>query len=150
MKRFILFTSLLALIMLTLAIRPSGVPAAPIVTFNACTDRCDQARTSCQEQATAVYVNCGQQGGTQTQCQQQRDNAYNACMRSANCQSCYDPSMGITWYCNCGKPFGDGGDTKGTTIQTVYYYDPTDEANYNWYCESDPCLCDPTLAWCGL
>ncbi len=73
-----------------------------------CEATCDAAEQKCKEEASAIYITCGQQGGTETQCQQKKKDYLKTC----GCGICYcggdwrAGSLGISYYCRCGAPIG--------------------------------------------
>lgn len=82
-------------------------------TVPSCKEACDRKATKCREEATGVYVTCGQQGGTQEECEKKR-RAYLATCGCERCSRAIPGPGGFpvafkTWWCECGEPYGEDG-----------------------------------------
>jgi hypothetical protein len=104
---------------------------------SACVADCDRRTQACTDYSVGVYVTCGQQGGSDEECQKKRTQAYQDCYSKTGCALCFacgDWRMGLlgrAYYCNCGNPYYCGGDSStdcGLTFDGGY---------------SNPCDCNP-------
>lgn len=115
-----------------------------------CESRCDGKRQDCKSYATGVYITCGQQGGSQSACAQQRGQAYADCMGNAGCYECYDARIGLLFYCLCGASWGGGGHGGGNIETYDYGYGGEVPFEFTWSgmgCNDWPELCDPSIWW---
>jgi hypothetical protein len=101
-------------------------------TSDACVSDCDKQAQKCQEDAVALYVTCGQQGGTQEECTKKKNDYLATC----GCSKCSaitpdTPRTGLlkTWWCKCGEPL----------------YESSCQTDYSGNCPD--CTTDDGLEW---
>lgn len=93
------------MVVLTLLILLSGTAYAQ--EDPTCKADCDKKAQKCSDEASAIYITCGQQGGSDEECLKKKL----AYLASCGCSRCSriesKPPFGTwlkSWYCACGEP----------------------------------------------
>jgi len=147
-----IFTLTALVILLALFAAPGAFSTSISSNCQSCQQQCDAAILPCRDVAREAYIRCGQQGGTEETCKRKRGDAYVQCTKEKGCERCVDFRTGLGYYCKCGNPWSGGGGRGGENIDPFYNpdpFDPTNEEDTSWYCELEPCFCQPDLPWCG-
>lgn len=155
-KRILVATALvIALLLTTLALTSGTQVAQGAATSPACIDcksDCDTSATYCRDRANQEMTACRNAGYSFDYCKTVGNKHYSDCMDWRGCGTCIDGRYGLIYYCRCGKPWASTGGGGGTNIDPYKYSDPSDPSNdddFSWYCELEPCACGADLPWCG-
>lgn len=155
-KRILVATALvIALLLTTLALTSGtqvvqGAAASP-ACFD-CKSECDDNHMYCKERAAQEMTVCRNEGYSLDYCKKVGNKHYTDCMNWRGCNRCFDARYGISYYCRCGNPYGYGGGRGPINVDPFYYPDPSDPSNdedFSWYCELEPCACGADLPWCS-